>query len=134
MISEEKSGEGGIRTLGTSLSSYNGLANRPFRPLRHLSNRIFLRVAKIKINCLPARFFTCLRNIEKYAPGLTILFCSENQQVKIPCLHGGQLYFLLEFQYIFPENTICVHQVFYSLAGMDYRSMITATKMLADCF
>ncbi len=31
------SGEGGIRTLGTSLSSYNGLANRPFRPLRHLS-------------------------------------------------------------------------------------------------
>ncbi len=30
-------GEGGIRTLGTSLSSYNGLANRPFRPLRHLS-------------------------------------------------------------------------------------------------
>ena len=31
-------GEGGIRTLDTSLSSYNGLANRPFRPLRHLSN------------------------------------------------------------------------------------------------
>jgi hypothetical protein len=30
-------GEGGIRTLDTSLSSYNGLANRPFRPLRHLS-------------------------------------------------------------------------------------------------
>jgi hypothetical protein len=32
-----ESGEGGIRTLDTSLSSYNGLANRPFRPLRHLS-------------------------------------------------------------------------------------------------
>jgi len=30
-------GEGGIRTLGTDLSPYNGLANRPFRPLRHLS-------------------------------------------------------------------------------------------------
>ena len=27
----------GIRTLGTGLSPYNGLANRPFRPLRHLS-------------------------------------------------------------------------------------------------
>ena len=39
-------GEGGIRTLGTSLSSYNGLANRPFRPLRHLSGW----AAKIKIN------------------------------------------------------------------------------------
>jgi hypothetical protein len=35
--SADDSGEGGIRTLGTSLSSYNGLANRPFRPLRHLS-------------------------------------------------------------------------------------------------
>jgi hypothetical protein len=47
------SGEGGIRTLDTSLSSYNGLANRPFRPLRHLSKK-GLRVfsegeAKIKI-------------------------------------------------------------------------------------
>jgi hypothetical protein len=55
------SGEGGIRTLGTSLSSYNGLANRPFRPLRHLSflmhglkpSTVWLhrfRDAKIKIN------------------------------------------------------------------------------------
>ena len=47
-------GEGGIRTLGTSLSSYNGLANRPFRPLRHLSERPSARFAKgeakIKIN------------------------------------------------------------------------------------
>ena len=33
-------GEGGIRTLGTGLSPYNGLANRPFRPLRHLSSFI----------------------------------------------------------------------------------------------
>ena len=39
-------GEGGIRTLGTSLSSYNGLANRPFRPLRHLS---VYRTAKISV-------------------------------------------------------------------------------------
>jgi hypothetical protein len=46
------SGEGGIRTLDTSLSSYNGLANRPFRPLRHLSNIPPKpgRDAKIKIN------------------------------------------------------------------------------------
>ena len=44
-------GEGGIRTLDTSLSSYNGLANRPFRPLRHLSKRssgIFRRGGKNK--------------------------------------------------------------------------------------
>ena len=30
-------GEGGIRTLGRDLNPYSGLANRPFRPLRHLS-------------------------------------------------------------------------------------------------
>jgi|LakMenEpi03Aug12_release.lakeMendotaPanAssembly.Ray.scaffolds.fasta_scaffold07002_12 hypothetical protein len=30
-------GEGGIRTRGTGLSPYDGLANRSFRPLRHLS-------------------------------------------------------------------------------------------------
>jgi hypothetical protein len=47
-------GEGGIRTLDTSLSSYNGLANRPFRPLRHLSKKssglISEGEAKININ------------------------------------------------------------------------------------
>jgi hypothetical protein len=36
-IGQNFCGEGGIRTLGTGLSPYNGLANRPFRPLRHLS-------------------------------------------------------------------------------------------------
>src|SRR5262249_22158944 len=30
-------GEGGIRTPGTSFSSYNGLANRRLQPLGHLS-------------------------------------------------------------------------------------------------
>gem|GEM_PF-2473443 len=52
------SGEGGIRTLDTSLSSYNGLANRPFRPLRHLSVYPPRRDAKIKINCKPSAFST----------------------------------------------------------------------------
>jgi hypothetical protein len=33
-------GEGGIRTPGTSFSSYNGLANRPIKPLWHLSSNI----------------------------------------------------------------------------------------------
>src|ERR1700677_1117426 len=36
-----RGGEGGIRTLGTGVSPYNGLANRRIRPLCHLSaNRI----------------------------------------------------------------------------------------------
>jgi hypothetical protein len=33
----ETGGEGGIRTLGRGLSPYDGLANRCFRPLSHLS-------------------------------------------------------------------------------------------------
>jgi hypothetical protein len=35
-------GEGGIRTLGTGVSPYNGLANRRIRPLCHLSGVRFL--------------------------------------------------------------------------------------------
>src|SRR5579871_4826921 len=40
-------GEGGIRTLGTGVSPYNGLANRRIRPLCHLSGLgvTFLRYA-----------------------------------------------------------------------------------------
>ena len=34
---EENGGEGGIRTLGTGFNQYNGLANRRFRPLSHLT-------------------------------------------------------------------------------------------------
>lgn len=32
-----ENGEGGIRTLDTGFNPYNGLANRRFRPLSHLS-------------------------------------------------------------------------------------------------
>src|SRR5437016_3265656 len=35
-----RGGEGGIRTLGTGVSPYNGLANRRIRPLCHLSATI----------------------------------------------------------------------------------------------
>ena len=49
-------------------------------------------------------------------------------------LHGSQLHFLLQFQYIFPEYPIGIHQVFDRLAGMDHSSMVTATKMLPDGF
>src|ERR1700727_2424820 len=34
-------GEGGIRTLGTGVSPYNGLANRRIRPLCHLSDFVY---------------------------------------------------------------------------------------------
>ena len=35
---QRSGGEGGIRTLGTGVSPYNGLANRRIRPLCHLSD------------------------------------------------------------------------------------------------
>ena len=56
VASATEGGEGGIRTLDTSLSSYNGLANRPFRPLRHLSNKakgIRLKAQGLTTNDLP---------------------------------------------------------------------------------
>lgn len=34
-----ENGEGGIRTLDTGINPYNGLANRRFRPLSHLSKK-----------------------------------------------------------------------------------------------
>lgn len=37
-----KYGEGGIRTLDTGINPYNGLANRRFRPLSHLSKSLRL--------------------------------------------------------------------------------------------
>jgi hypothetical protein len=59
-------GEGGIRTLGTGVSPYNGLANRRIRPLCHLSgvwsfslprlNSAFaapLRRRQMSLPCLP---------------------------------------------------------------------------------
>ena len=35
----ENGGDGGIRTLGTGLNQYNGLANRRLKPLGHVSVR-----------------------------------------------------------------------------------------------
>ena len=39
-------GEGGIRTLGTGVSPYNGLANRRIRPLCHLSATICISLPR----------------------------------------------------------------------------------------
>ena len=44
LVFEESGGEGGIRTLGTGVSPYNGLANRRLQPLGHLSGGWFSTV------------------------------------------------------------------------------------------
>ena len=43
-------GEGGIRTPGTGLGPYDGLANRCFRPLSHLSARLVGFNSDLNIN------------------------------------------------------------------------------------
>src|ERR1700691_3414479 len=42
-------GEGGIRTLGTGVSPYNGLANRRIRPLCHLSDFVYNKLPRLSI-------------------------------------------------------------------------------------
>ena len=42
-------GEGGIRTLGTGVSPYNGLANRRIRPLCHLSATCFPKLSTVGV-------------------------------------------------------------------------------------
>jgi hypothetical protein len=49
-------------------------------------------------------------------------------------LHSCQLYFLLKLQYIFAEYAISIHQILYSLAGMNNSSMVAASKMFAYSF
>lgn len=49
-------------------------------------------------------------------------------------LHGSQLYFLLQFHYIFFEQTVGVHKIFYSLATVNNSSMVAAAKMLSNRF
>ena len=50
-------GEGGIRTLGTGVSPYNGLANRRIRPLCHLSGvpRSFYHACIASPFCMAAK-------------------------------------------------------------------------------
>ena len=49
---QKSGGEGGIRTLGTGFSPYNGLANRRIRPLCHLSG---VRSSSLPRSLLTAR-------------------------------------------------------------------------------
>src|SRR3954467_2064297 len=55
---ESNGGEAGIRTLGTTLRSYNGLANRRLQPLGHLTlrpaqlARSELQLAIIRLNLM----------------------------------------------------------------------------------
>ena len=51
----EINGEAGIRTRGTGITPYNGLANRRFQPLSHLSNLFSLHHLQrfLFCSCLP---------------------------------------------------------------------------------
>src|SRR5215470_395957 len=57
-------GEGGIRTPGTSFSSYNGLANRRIQPLCHLSGDRF-ELSTVFCVC---RYFCSAISVESALP------------------------------------------------------------------
>ena len=70
-------GEGGIRTLGTGVSPYNGLANRRIRPLCRLSGvQIFILPRRQNNRPLPYHSRTPMRpgNLMRVGPGtVTVL-------------------------------------------------------------
>jgi hypothetical protein len=55
---EKYGGEGGIRTLGTGVSPYNGLANRRIRPLCHLSGVRSYILPRLRRGPLPLQLHT----------------------------------------------------------------------------
>ena len=70
---EKSGGEAGIRTLGTGVSPYNGLANRRIRPLCHLSGaRVFISLTQLLEWLLPRRSCIQPRARASYARGLFV--------------------------------------------------------------
>jgi hypothetical protein len=47
-------------------------------------------------------------------------------------LHRRQLHFLLQLHHTLPEHIVGIHQIFDSLTGMYYRSMIPSSEMLTN--
>ncbi len=59
----ETGGEAGIRTLGTAIQPYNGLANRRLQPLGHLSVEATLqRRSRPQADCPSASILSVLEN------------------------------------------------------------------------
>ena len=58
---ERSGGEGGIRTLGTGFSPYNGLANRRLQPLGHLSAACYQQFTTCPSGHLPDYCLTILQ-------------------------------------------------------------------------
>ncbi len=62
-------------------------------------------------------------------------YCLGNNKVrKGVSLHSCQLYFLLQFDHAITESIISIHQVFYCLAGVNHRSVVTSAEVFADSF
>ena len=69
-------GEGGIRTLGTGVSPYNGLANRRIRPLCHLSGVRNLSLSRSALrSCPPARTLIAAQHHDCYSPSRRLSGC-----------------------------------------------------------
>ena len=96
---------------------YDDLANRSFRPLRHLSGFALIQLTggKSKVKCLIPKTITYLKRTRLQ-------------------LHGRQLYFLLKFDNTFFEKVIGIHKVFYGLTTVNDSCMVSATEMFTNGF
>ena len=81
-------GEGGIRTLGTGVSPYNGLANRRIRPLCHLS--------ELTIN-------SCVRTDVLHTLHPTYWLVLSSTQDAMNCGHVFEQHDALHVRYYTPE-------------------------------
>src|ERR1700724_3414051 len=69
-------GEGGIRTLGTGVSPYNGLANRRIRPLCHLSAFVYNKLPWLSIPPHPTFAKMLLKERPTWADTKTVISLS----------------------------------------------------------
>src|ERR1700733_1931485 len=71
-------GEAGIRTLGTGVSPYNGLANRRIRPLCHLSAFVYNKLPTLPIPPHPTFAKMLLKERPPWADTKTVISLSDS--------------------------------------------------------
>src|SRR5580658_8862123 len=81
---QEAGGEGGIRTPGTGLGQYDGLANRCFRPLSHLSGTaVVLKGMVSQVLSLPEGLWPVLERARRGKTGSGDSPRNENAHPKV---------------------------------------------------
>jgi hypothetical protein len=82
-------GEGGIRTLDTGVSPYNGLANRRLQPLGHLSGACRTSAAIVYHRSLPSKSATQAASFPPAAPHRSSNLCDIIARVNLSARHSA---------------------------------------------